>query len=125
MFRPLAILLLLTLAACGAATPPPKPIRVAPVAVAVPVVRPRPESGPVDVIGRNARALIASFGQPRLDIREPTVRKLQFANGSCVMDAYLYAPDTGKEPVATHVDTRLPNGADTDPMTCADSLRKK
>ena len=133
MLRPLAVLLLLTLAACSS-TPKPRPasVPVAPVVrvvppppVAPPVVRPRPGPGPVDVIGHDARALSASFGPPRLDIQEPTVRKLQFANGSCVMDVYLYAPETGKEPLATHIDTRSPSGLETDRTNCAESLRKK
>ena len=133
MFRPVVALSLLVLAACSG-TPKPRPILVptatavrvvAPPPVAPPVVRPKPGPGPADVIGHDVRALIASFGQPRLDIQELTVRKLQFANGNCVMDVYLYAPETGKEPLATHIDTRSPSGVETDRTNCAESLRKK
>ncbi|MEC3950928.1 hypothetical protein [Sphingobium sp. HWE2-09] len=77
------------------------------------------------LMGSDARALTQMFGQPRLDIRETTVRKLQFANGRCVLDAYLYAPARGKEPVVTHVDARGPTGADVDPASCASALQAK
>lgn len=132
MFRAFVLALPLILTACGGTPPPRRGPVVAPVVrpappppVAPPVIRPRPGPGPIEVIGRDARQLIASFGQPRLDIREPTVRKLQFANATCVMDAYLYAPETGKEPIATHVDARSTNGVDTDVPKCAESLMKK
>lgn len=80
------------------------------------------KSGPL--MGMDARHLVQQFGTPRLDIRESTMRKLQFANGRCVLDAYLYAPARGKEPVVTHVDARTPAGADTDPGACASALRR-
>ena len=64
------------------------------------------------LIGLDARHLIAQFGQPRLDIRDRTVHKMQFVAGRCILDAYLYAPARGKEPVSTYIDTRLPGGAD-------------
>nr|WP_244917209.1 hypothetical protein [Sphingobium xenophagum] len=76
-------------------------------------------------MGADARALTQMFGTPRLDIREATVRKLQFANGRCVLDTYLYAPARGKEPVVTHVDARSPAGTDVDPSACATALRAR
>lgn len=63
------------------------------------------------------------FGQPRLDVRESGMRKLQFTNGRCVLDAYLYPPPRRKEPVVTHVDTRLADGRDVDQAVCIASLR--
>ncbi|WP_088185709.1 hypothetical protein, partial [Sphingobium sp. Z007] len=81
------------------------------------------KQGPL--MGSDAGALTRMFGQPRLDIRETTVRKLQFGNGRCVLDAYLYAPARGKEPVVTHVDARSPAGADVDPLSCASALQAK
>ncbi len=72
------------------------------------------------LVGLDARRLIAMFGEPRLDIRDRTVRKLQFmtAGGRCVLDAYLYATARGKEPTVTHIDTRLTDGSDADPAAC-------
>lgn len=70
------------------------------------------------LIGADARRLIAQLGQPRLDIRDRTVRKLQFARGNCIIDAYLYAPARGREPVATHVESRLTNGQDVPLSAC-------
>lgn len=70
--------------------------------------------------GLDARRLIAMFGQPRLDIQDRTVRKLQFLTGGgrCVLDTYLYATARGREPVVTHIDTRLTNGSEADPASC-------
>lgn len=113
-----AALLLLTVSGC-AAVPAPQPTTVVP---------PPPASAygkPVQVIGMDARRLIAAFGQPRLDIRERTARKLQFTNGKCVLDAYLYTPAKGKEPVVTYSDARLPDGRDTDVGACAMGLATK
>src|SRR3546814_20487597 len=69
---------------------------------------------PGPLIGSDAKQLMRLFGQPRLDIRESAMRKLQFANGRCVLDAYLYLPPQGKEPLVTHVDARTPTGTDVD-----------
>lgn len=70
--------------------------------------------------GFDARRLIAMFGEPRLDIRDRTVRKLQFmtAGGRCVLDTYLYATARGREPVVTHIDTRTTDGNEIDPASC-------
>ncbi|MEC3912681.1 hypothetical protein U5A82_20045 [Sphingobium sp. CR2-8] len=112
--------LALPLAACGGGvvprtgyTPPP----------AGPPASAFMKQGPL--LGSDARALTQMFGQPRLDIRETTVRKLQFANGRCILDAYLYAQARGKEPVVTHVDARSPTGSDVDPAACASALQAK
>ena len=119
LFRLGPILLLAPLGACGGMvpatgyTPPP----------AGPPASAFLKQGPL--LGSDARALTRLFGQPRLDIRETTVRKLQFANGRCVLDAYLYAPAQGREPVVTHVDARTPAGADVDPAGCATALQAK
>ncbi len=78
---------------------------------------------PGGLMGMDARHLTALFGPPRLDIRDRAVRKLQFANGRCVLDAYLYTTAKGREPVVSHVDARLPGGADTDPAACQAALQ--
>ncbi|WP_449474424.1 hypothetical protein [Sphingobium chungangianum] len=115
----LSVLLALPLAACGGSIVPPSPMRPSP---AGPPASAFMKSGPL--MGMDVRHLVQQFGTPRLDIRESTMRKLQFANGRCVLDAYLYAPARGKEPVVTHVDARTPAGADTDPGACASALRR-
>ena len=110
----------LLLSACGGAIPGPQAIGVPP---AGPPASAFQQAGPL--MGMDARRLTQMFGPPRLDIRERTVRKLQFANGRCVLDAYLYAPAQGKEPIVTHVDARSPAGADADAAACATILRTK
>ena len=80
---------------------------------------------PRALLGADARRLQSMFGPPRLDILDKSVHKLQFANGRCVLDAYLYAPAAGKAPVVTHVDARSPTGQDVDPTACANALQSK
>jgi hypothetical protein len=77
------------------------------------------------VMGRSAAALVALFGNPGLDVREGPARKLQFLGPACVLDAYLYAPRRGGDPVVTHVDTRLPDGRDTDRAACVETLSRR
>ena len=77
------------------------------------------------VMGRSAAALVALFGTPGLDMREGPARKLQFLGPACVLDAYLYAPRRGGDPVVTHVDTRLPDGRDTDRAACVETLSRR
>jgi hypothetical protein len=106
---------------------------VAPVReTAAPPVRPALPSPPVystngleGVMGRDARALIALFGNPDLDDREGPARKLQFLGPACVLDAYLYAPRAGAEPVVTHIDARLPDGRDMDRSSCVAALSRR
>lgn len=102
---------------------------VPPPAVAPPLAPPPAPTysthGLESVMGRGARALIALFGNPDLDIREGTARKLQFAGPVCVLDVYLYPPQGGGEPVATHVDARLPDGRDIDRSSCVAALSRR
>ena len=77
------------------------------------------------VIGRTARFLEAEFGRPDLDIREGTARKLQFASQVCVLDAYLYPPKAGGEPIVTYVDARTPDGRDIDRASCVAALTRR
>jgi len=116
----LACLVLMPLAACGGSVVPPGSARPMP---AGPPASAFTKSGPL--MGMDARHLTQMFGTPRLDIRESTMRKLQFASGRCVLDAYLYAPSRGKDPVVTHVDARSPAGVDVDPASCAAALQRR
>ncbi len=77
------------------------------------------------VVGRNARLLEAQFGRPILDVREGSARKLQFAGPACVLDAYLYPPKAGGDPIVTHVDARLPDGRDFDRASCVAALTRR
>jgi len=116
----------------SAAAPPPRtqqpipPTRPAPPAAAN--VRP-PQilrlPGLEDVIEHDAAALVSRFGDPRLDVREGDMRKLQFAGEACVLDVFLYPLRVGAEPVATHVEARrASDGQDVDRAACAAALRR-
>jgi hypothetical protein len=76
------------------------------------------------VIGADAAGLIRQFGPPRLDIVEGDARKLQWSGSACVLDAYLYPPAEGREPLATYLDARRPSDAqDVDRAACIAALR--
>lgn len=99
-----------------------------------PVFRPTPrpeaqvmsEPGLEGVIGAAADPLLRMFGEPRLDLYEGDVRKLQFSGEPCVLDIYLYPPTGGGPPVATHVDARrASDGRDVDRAACVSALRRR
>ena len=103
-----------------APAPPPPPARHRP---------PEPDradraEGLESVIGASARALVATFGSPALDVREGPARKLQFVGPPCVLDLYLYPARDGAEAVVTYVDARLPDGRDTDRAACVAALSR-
>lgn len=75
------------------------------------------------VIGKTAGQLIRLFGDPQLDVAEPPARKLQFASGACILDAYLYPPDSGGTQRVTHIDARRSDGAEVDRVSCVNALR--
>ena len=88
-------------------------------------VVPYTSTGLEGVLGRTARTLEAQFGKPVLDVREGPARKLQFAGAACVLDAYLYPPKGGGEPIVTHLDARLPDGRDFDRASCVAALTRR
>jgi len=109
----------LALAACGSVVPPGS--TPPPAAGFTPLARPEPTG----VMGADARGLTRMFGDPRLDIRDPGVRKLQFANGQCVLDTYLYPPAANREPVVSHVDARSAAGDEMNWQSCVQALRRR
>lgn len=109
---PLATLVLSACSATGGAPPPQVGFTPAT----------RPQTGVL--VGMDARALQRQFGKPRLDIRDPTARKLQFANDRCILDAYLYAPAENREPVVTYFEARTPAGVAADGNACAKILKE-
>jgi len=131
------MVLCVTLAGCGGETPrlasaplPPVEVNQPPVKIET-ISRPVPEPevmrlpGLDSVIGANADRLLREFGTPRIDLKEGDVRKLQFAGTPCVLDIYLYPPEGGGAPVATHVEARRPSdGRDVDRSQCVQALLK-
>lgn len=117
----------LMLSACGSIIPPPPKATFTP-------ATPRPaqptQASPVErptngIIGSDARALIRLLGEPRLDIRDPEVRKLQFGDGRCVVDAYLYPQRARREPVVTYAEARTVDGTTMDVTACIDRLKAR
>lgn len=117
--RPLALASLLVVAGCATA-----PRGAAP---AAPGERPADmrEAGLERVVGHTAADLAQLFGEPDLDQREGSARRLQFVGPVCVLDAYLAAPREGREPVVTYVDARLPSGDDIDRASCVAALSRR
>jgi hypothetical protein len=117
----------LMLSACGSVIPPPPRATFTP-------ATPRPaqqtqvlptERSTNGIIGADARALIRLLGEPRLDIRDPEVRKLQFGNGRCVVDAYLYPRGARSDPVVTYAEARTIDGTSMDVSACVDRLKAR
>ncbi|MBO9714505.1 hypothetical protein [Sphingomonas sp.] len=117
---------LLLLASCGegeVARPahlPAPPVAV-PARVSGPYAEAPPRANPGVIPGQSARALIAAYGQPRLDVQEGKGRKLQFAGSACVLDVYLYPRGRG-DAVATHYDARLRDGRPAEAGACIATL---
>jgi hypothetical protein len=114
MRRLFAFAILSLVAACARAP------RTAPGPTPAPVERP---SGVL--IGLTASDLAGRFGQPSFQVREGPGTKLQWADGRCVLDAYLYLPESGRgvERVV-HVDARRPSGDDFDVESCLGMLTR-
>ncbi len=124
------------LSACAAQQAAPPPVQKAPSRApstpAKPVKRPGPIMPPplrnvtgLDrVMGKDARTLISLFGPAVQDVREQGARKLQFGGAGCILDAYLYPPTPGREPVVTYAEARLPDGRDTDRAACIMTLSR-
>ena len=111
-----ALMSLLPLAGCAAPAARPVPAIVPPpVAAAVGLER---------VLGQDAAGLTRLFGQPDADVREGPGRKLQFASGICVLDAYLYSKE-GAEPRVAYLDTREPDGSAIDRASCVAALTRR
>lgn len=135
-----AMALIVTLAACTAIPPASGPsARVPPLAAPAPVQIPPPlpsegfrapqlqqVPGLEWLYRQNARALTAALGNPRLDVAEGDMRKLQFSSSACVLDVFLYPLGPGADPVATHVEARrASDGQEVDRRACAEALRRR
>lgn len=76
------------------------------------------------VVREHAPSLLRQFGQPRLDVAEGDMRKLQWAGEACVLDVYLYPLRPDAEPVSTWLEARRSSdGAEVDLLACMQALR--
>ena len=67
--------------------------------------------------------LAEHLGTPRIQIREGDGLKAQFEGPNCVLDAYLYPPQSGQGvPRVTHVDARNRQGAPLSAKACIASI---
>ncbi len=76
------------------------------------------------LIGQTAAGLAGLFGPARQEAYELDARRMQWSNGRCVLDAYLYAKGRSDRRV-TYVDARDLDGAPLDADACADTLRAR
>ena len=114
--RRLALASTLVLAACAVRPEQPVVRAPPPVAAGPPQVR-------SSILGLTASELVGHFGNPALQVREGVGLKLQFRSNRCVLDAYLYPPDSGSGTQrVTYVDTRLPSGVAIDQAACISAL---
>jgi len=107
-----------TLVLAGCAARPEAPVVQAPAPVGA-----RPPQVRSVILGLTASELVGHFGNPALQVREGVGLKLQFRSNRCVLDAYLYGPESGSGVQrVTYVETRLPSGANTDQAACISAL---
>jgi hypothetical protein len=107
--RRFILVAVLALAACAPRVQQPAPVVFNPVA--------RPPSGVL--IGLTASELGQRFGQPTFQVREGSGTKLQWSENGCVLDAYLYPPETGRgADRVVHVDARNASGVDMNIDSC-------
>jgi hypothetical protein len=105
------------------AVPPTRPVTPPATDARAPQIQRLP--GLEEVIEHDATSLVRRFGDPRLDVREGDMRKLQFAGEPCVLDVFLYPLHTGQEPVATYVEARrASDGQEVDRAACVKALRR-
>ena len=77
------------------------------------------------LIRQNAGVIMNRFGEPRLEVVEGDMRKLQFAGTACVLDVFLYPLAPGGEPVATWMEARrASDGAVVDRAACIQALSR-
>ena len=114
--RRLALASIFLLAAC--ATRPEQPVEQP--APAIPQLQPQRQV--TRLTGLSAQDLVGHFGRPALQVQEGNSVKLQFRGSRCVLDAYLYPSGSAGTMRVTHVDTRLPTGADTPQAACTAAL---
>lgn len=82
-------------------------------------------AGLEEIFEQDAGSLVRQFGNPRLDVREGDMRKLQFSGSACVLDVFLYPLREGGEPVATFVEARrASDGQEVDRAACVTALRR-
>ena len=103
--------------------PPTRPVATPATGARAPAIQRLP--GLEEVIEHDAASLARRFGDPRLDVREGDMRKLQFAGEPCVLDVFLYPLHEGQEPVATYVEARrASDGQEVDRAACVAALRR-
>ena len=122
--RAASLAAILLLAGCASTATEAPTVTPTPRAVQRPIASYH-STGLESVLGRTAAMLETQFGRPGLDVREGPARKLQFAGPACVLDAYLYPPKGGGEPIVTHLDARLPDGRDFDRASCVAALARR
>lgn len=133
------IVFALFLSACvsgGAVKPGPAPAKaqkavpIRPAVRTAPVPPPKPRilsaPGLEGVIGAGPDDLVRQFGPARLDVWEGDARKLQFTGRACVLDVFLYPPETGRPLSATYVEARrASDGQEVDRAACVAALRAR
>ena len=112
IFLPVSAALLL--AACGTTPPIQQP----------PIPRPpEPAVKTTNLVGVSIQDLGSRFGAPSFQVREGTGVKLQWSNGACVLDVFLYPPQGSAGPErVTYVEARRPSGDRADQAACITAL---
>ena len=75
------------------------------------------------LIGLTRGEVARHFGLPAFTVQEGPGLKIQYRGKACVLDFYLYPPETGSgEAHVTHVDARDHDGRDTGQASCVSGI---
>ncbi len=72
-----------------------------------------------------ANELVEHFGTPRLQVREGTGTKLQFAGPACVLDAYLYPEGGNASPRVAYIEARNFQGTEVSAQSCVYAIEAR
>lgn len=73
-----------------------------------------------------AGELIQYFGKPRLQIIEGEGTRLQFAGPNCILDVYLYPPESRSGPArATYIVAHNAQGGSVDAQACSTAIANR
>ena len=80
------------------------------------------------LIGQNKEALVRLLGAPGFKRRDPPAEVWRYRDQSCLLDLYLYPPQSSGAPspmTVTFIEARTPQGPSVAVAKCLDTIRRR